>query len=107
MMGNPGEGTAMAGPSHGNLARCRIAAWGGICGAVIVPAALLALYYLLQVEQPIDEISVVMTVVLAAIGVALMLLAGRVAERREDPIDRSARGLALRRDRGDEVALNQ
>jgi hypothetical protein len=97
----------MAMSARSNLARCRIAACGGICGAVIVPAAMLALYYFLQVQDVVDHVSIVITIAVAAIGAALMLLAGRFAGEAEPRFGSPAIRLPLRADRGDEAILNQ
>src|SRR5579863_9198084 len=106
-MEHSGERPAMAAPPQSSLARCRIAACGGICGAVIVPGAMLALYYFLQVEQPVDKLSVVITVAIAALGVALMLLAGRVAGRPQSRSGALAVRLPLAAESGEEAVLHQ
>jgi hypothetical protein len=68
---------------------------------------MLALYYFLQVEDAVDHVSIVITIAIAAIGMALMLLAGRVAGRSEPRFGSPAVRLPLRADRHDEAIFNQ
>jgi len=80
-MEKPNQSGTTAQPVQSDLARCRIAAWGGVCGAVMVPGALLALYYLLQADEPVGEVPVVVALVGMVTGIVLMLVAMRVAGR--------------------------
>jgi hypothetical protein len=57
----------------------RLAALGGVCGAVMVPGALLALSYLLLAGGPVARLPLILALSAVAAGVGLMIVARRFA----------------------------
>jgi hypothetical protein len=73
----PGGATATA--KQSGMMPSRLAALGGVCGAVMVPGALLALSYLLLAGGPVDRLPLVLALSAVAAGAGLMILARRFA----------------------------
>jgi hypothetical protein len=57
----------------------RFAAWGGVCGAVVVPGAMLVLCHIVLVDGAIGALPLALIAGAVSIGVTLMLLARRAA----------------------------
>jgi hypothetical protein len=70
----------------------RFAALGGVCGAIMVPGALLALSYLLLAGEPLDRLPLALVLTAVVAGAVLMILArwraggARVAAARTSPV---------------------
>ena len=58
----------------------RFAAWAGVCGAVLVPAALLVLCQIVLTDGAISALPLALIAGAVAIGVGLMLLARQAAK---------------------------
>jgi hypothetical protein len=69
-------------PNDGRLAVCRIAACGGIFGAVITLVGLLAFAFVLIDGAPIGHLTLTVNLAIGSSGIAMMWLANRLGARR-------------------------
>ncbi len=65
--------------SEADVTLRRFAARGGVCGAVMVPAALLVLCRIVVADSAVDAMSLALVAGTVAVGVTLMLIARRAA----------------------------